>query len=110
MKAREKPHYVNNKEFSTAVVEYCVSCKEQTELGNTRPIIPNYIAQCFLRIAEGLSHKANFVRYTYREEMVMDAKQPLAQVIRMRLLTSLRFLGMRSCDVSRKRRSNKILR
>ena len=25
-----------------------------------------------MRIAEGLSHKANFVGYTYREEMVMD--------------------------------------
>jgi len=37
------------------------------------PIVPNYIAQCFLKIAEGLSHKSNFIRYTYREEMVMDA-------------------------------------
>lgn len=63
------------------MVEYCVSCKEQTELGNTRPIIPNYIAQCFLRIAEGLSHKANFVRYTYREEMVMDAVENCLKAI-----------------------------
>jgi methyl-accepting chemotaxis protein len=33
----------------------------------------HYVAECFLKIAEGLSHKSNFVRYTYREEMVMDA-------------------------------------
>lgn len=81
MKAKEKPHYVNNKEFSTAVVEYCTACKEQIESGDTRPMIPDYIAQCFLRIAEGLSHKANFVRYTYREEMVMDAVENCLKAI-----------------------------
>ena len=36
-------------------------------------MVPDYIAKCFLKICEGLSHKSNFVRYTYREEMVMDA-------------------------------------
>ena len=81
MKAKEKPHYVNNKDFSTAVVEYCVTCKEEQSRGNPRPIIPDYIAQCFLRIAEGLSHKANFVRYTYREEMVMDAVENCLKAI-----------------------------
>ena len=81
MKAKEKPHYVNNKEFSTAVVEYCTACKERLEAGDSRPMIPDYIAQCFLRIAEGLSHKANFVRYTYREEMVMDAVENCLKAI-----------------------------
>jgi hypothetical protein len=37
------------------------------------PKVPDYVAQCFLKICEGLSHKSNFVRYSYREEMVMDA-------------------------------------
>ena len=43
--------------------------------------MPNYVAQCFLRIAEGLSHKANFIRYTYREEMVMDAVENCLKAI-----------------------------
>ena len=81
MNATEKPHYVNNKEFSTAVVEYCTDCKQQLDQGESRPMIPDYIAQCFLRIAEGLSHKANFVRYTYREEMVMDAVENCLKAI-----------------------------
>ena len=77
MKAKEKPHYVNNKEFSQAVVDYCTEVKEwQKEGAVDRPIVPNYIASCFLKIAEGLSHKANFVRYTYREEMVMQRMIP----------------------------------
>lgn len=81
MKAKEKPHYVNNKEFSIAVVDYCTECKEHLDRGDPRPIVPDYIAQCFLRIAEGLSHKANFVRYTYREEMVMDAVENCLKAI-----------------------------
>ena len=82
MKAKDKPHYVNNKDFSQAVVDYCLDVKAWEKEGATgRPIVPNYIAQCFLRIAEGLSHKANFVRYTYREEMVMDAVENCLKAI-----------------------------
>ena len=81
MKAKDKPHYVNNKEFSQAVVDYCYDVKEKEKNGEARPQVPNYIAQCFLRIAEGLSHKANFVRYTYREEMVMDAVENCLKAI-----------------------------
>ena len=70
---RKSIHYVNNKEFSQAVVEYCKEVKDCKETDDPLPIIPDYIASCFLKIAEGLSHKSNFIRYTYREEMVMDA-------------------------------------
>ena len=81
VKAKEKPHYVNNRDFSTAVVEYCMLCKEEVAKGNKSPVVNDYIASCFLRIAEGLSHKANFVRYTYREEMVMDAVENCLKAI-----------------------------
>ena len=73
MAKRASIHYVNNKDFSLAVVDYCTTLKEAKEAGTQLPIVPDYIAQCFLRISEGLSHKSNFVRYTYREELVMDA-------------------------------------
>ena len=66
-------HYVNNAEFSQAIVDYVESVNEAKEFGNVLPVVPDYIAICFLKIAENLSHKSNFIRYTYREEMVMDA-------------------------------------
>lgn len=70
---RASIHYVNNADFSQAVVEY-VTIVNKAQAANTEiPKVPDYIAQCFLRISEGLSHKSNFIRYTYREEMVMDA-------------------------------------
>ena len=81
MKPKEKPHYVSNRDFSNAVVEYCTTVKEAKEQGDAHPVVTNYIATCFLKIAEGLSHKGNFVRYTYREEMVMDAVENCLKAI-----------------------------
>jgi hypothetical protein len=81
LKPKEKPHYVNNAEFSAAVVAYVSHKREQVAAGNVAPKVPNYVAQCFLKIAEGLSHKSNFVRYTYREEMVMDAVENCLKAI-----------------------------
>ena len=79
--AKEKPHYVNNKQFSQAVVDYVKSVHAAEKRGDPIPIVTNYIAECFLKISEGLSHKANFIRYTYREEMVMDAVENCLKAI-----------------------------
>ena len=72
-KPKEKPHYVNNKLFSQSVVDYVTLANEARAKSEDEPNITEYIGTCFLKIAEGLSHKPNFVGYTYREEMVMDA-------------------------------------
>ena len=81
MARKQSIHYVNNATFSQAVVDYVShveKCKKEKE---SLPKVPDYIAQCFLRISEGLSHKANFIRYTYREEMVMDAVENCLKAI-----------------------------
>ena len=81
MSRRKSIHYVNNADFSQAVVEYVTVVNEARASEQQIPIVPDYIAQCFLRIAEGLSHKSNFIRYTYREEMVMDAVENCLKAI-----------------------------
>lgn len=81
MAKRASIHYVNNAQFSGAVVDYVKLVRDAKEKEENLPIVPDYIAQCFLRIAEGLSHKSNFVRYTYREEMVMDAVENCLKAI-----------------------------
>jgi hypothetical protein len=81
LKPKEKPHYVNNREFSYSVVEYVKSVQDAEAIGKSAPIVSDYIATCFLKIGEGLSHKANFIRYTYREEMVMDAVENCLKAI-----------------------------
>jgi len=79
--AKKKPHYINNKEFSLAVVEYVKTVNEAKEKGKPQPKVTDYIATCFIKIAEGLSHRPNFVRYTYREEMVMDGVENCLRAI-----------------------------
>ena len=79
--AKNKAHYVNNKEFSQAVMDYAVAVHEAKAKDNTIPKVTDYIARCFIKIAEGLSHRPNFVRYTYREEMVMDAVENCLRAI-----------------------------
>ena len=81
MKPKDKPHYVNNRDFSNAVVEYVKTVREAQECDDPIPKVPDYVAMSFLKIAEGLSHKGNFIRYTYREEMVMDGVENCLKAI-----------------------------
>ena len=81
LKPKEKAHYVNNKEFSQAVMDYAVECRDCREKEKQVPKVTDYIARCFIKISEGLSHRPNFVRYTYREEMVMDAVENCLRAI-----------------------------
>ena len=78
---KEGVHYVNNKEFSQSVMDYVLSVRKATETKTEVPRISEHIGRCFLRISEGLSHKPNFIRYTYREEMVMDAVENCIKAI-----------------------------
>ena len=81
MTMKKQAHYVNNADFSQAVVEYVRTVIEARNNETQIPEVPRYIAECFLRICEGLSHKSNFIRYTYREEMVMDAVENCLKAI-----------------------------
>jgi len=68
----KQKHYINNQDFLKALVDYKTRCVEAEALNKTKPTIPNYIGECWMKIAEGLSHKPNFINYTYRDEMVSD--------------------------------------
>ena len=35
-------------------------------------MVSNYLGECFLKIATHLSYKANFINYTYRDDMISD--------------------------------------
>jgi hypothetical protein len=65
-------HYVNNKTLCDALVEYRDKVIESKQNNTKKPPIPNYVGECILLIANRLSHKPNFINYTYREEMISD--------------------------------------
>ena len=72
MKAKNKPHYVDNKKFLQAMIEYRDKCKKAEEKNRKKPDVTNYIGQCFLKIANHLSYRPNFINYTYRDDMISD--------------------------------------
>lgn len=70
--AKNPKHYVDNKEFLQAMIDYRKAVQEAEECGERKPKIPDYIGKCFLLIAQRLSYKPNFINYTYREDMISD--------------------------------------
>ena len=65
IKPKDRPHYINNRFFSESVVEYVKEVRAAEKAKKDLPIVTDYLAECFLKIATGLSHKSNFARYTY---------------------------------------------
>ena len=76
-----KPHYVNNKEFLAAMIEWKDRVKDAEAEGDERPQVTNYIGECFLKIANHLSYRPNFINYTYRDEMISDGIENCLQYI-----------------------------
>jgi len=68
-----KNHYINNKDFLREMIKYRLTIRKAKRAQKPKPRIPRYVAECFMKIAENLSHKPNFLSYTFREEMVADA-------------------------------------
>jgi len=79
---RKSEHYVNNKQFLEALVNYRAKCQRAEEAGESRPVIPRYIGECFLKIANHLSYKPNFVNYMFREDMISDGIENCVQYIK----------------------------
>lgn len=69
---KKQKHYVNNADFLAALVEYKEKCTKARQSDKDDPPIPNYVGECFLKIAEHLSRKPNFVSYSFRDEMIAD--------------------------------------
>ena len=70
--ARKKQHYVDNEKFLEVMGEYREKFLQAKDDDIEPPIIPDYAGECFLKIAERLSHRPNFINYAFREEMVSD--------------------------------------
>ena len=79
--AKTKPHYVDNKKFLQAMIDWKVKCREAEKLGKMQPPVTNYIGECFLKIANHLSYRPNFINYTYRDEMISDGIENCLQYV-----------------------------
>ena len=63
--------------------EKILEWKETTNSADpdTRPRVPTYVGECIMKIATHLSHKPNFINYTFREDMICDGIENCLQYI-----------------------------
>jgi hypothetical protein len=65
-------HYVDNKKFLLAMQDWKKDCSIASNLNKPVPPVSDYIGECFMKIANHLSYRPNFINYTYRDEMIAD--------------------------------------
>ena len=81
-KPKAKEHYINNKDFLDALENYFALVQREAEKNGIakecikdwkeKPPIPRYIGECFLKMANRLSFKPNFVNYMFKDDMICD--------------------------------------
>ena len=56
-KRKRSDHYVNNKDFLAALIKYREDVEIASLQDKPKPVIPRYVGECFLKIANHLSFK-----------------------------------------------------
>ena len=78
---KPKEHYVNNKEFLAEMIKYKDMCAKAEKRGRRQPPITNYMGECFLKIANHLSYRPNFINYTFKDDMISDGIENCLQYV-----------------------------
>ena len=69
---KKTEHYVDNKVFLEEMKKYRKKVLSARKRKRKDPPINDYIGECFLKIANHLSYRPNFINYTYKEDMISD--------------------------------------
>ena len=72
-KRKKTIHYVDNAKFLEEMIEY----KRQYKISKSNddeelPIISEYLGSVFLKIAQRLSFRPNFINYAFKDDMISD--------------------------------------
>ena len=78
---QKKQHYLDNKEFLAELVKYRKSVEAAKENEQKKPRVPEYLGECFLKIATHLSYRPNFINYMYKDDMICDGIENCLQYI-----------------------------
>ena len=78
---KKKEHYVDNKKFLEEMKKYHKKVQSARKRNRKDPPITNYIGECFLKIANHLSYRPNFINYTYKEDMISDGIENCLQYV-----------------------------
>jgi len=78
---KKNEHYVDNAKFLEAMKEYKALCEDAEKNDKEKPLVTNYIGGCFLKIANHLSYRPNFINYTFKDDMISDGIENCLQYL-----------------------------
>jgi len=78
-KKKVTQHYVDNKKFLAEMTKFRTRVLKAQDSGRKRPMVTNYIGECFLKIANHLAYRPNFINYTFRDDMISDGVENCLQ-------------------------------
>jgi len=70
--SKTSEHYIDNAKFLAEIIKYRQEVAEAEDNDEQRPQIPEYIGECFWKIATRLSYRENFINYSFKDEMILD--------------------------------------
>ena len=71
-KRKKTIHYVDNAKFLEEMIEYKRQYKITINDNEESPIISEYLGSVFLKIAQRLSFRPNFINYAFKDDMISD--------------------------------------
>ncbi len=75
-------HYIDNEKFLKEMVIYKRQFDDAKALNIEPPMISEYLGDCFMKIAQRLSFRPNFINYAFKDEMISDGIENCVQYIK----------------------------
>lgn len=77
---QKKPvNYIDKEVFYDALVKYREDCRANPD---NIPRVPEYIGECFIKIANGLASAPNFAGYSFRDDMTGEAVETCLRYVK----------------------------
>ena len=75
-------HYIDNEKFLKEMVIYKREYNEAKSKNEELPMISEYLGDCFMKIAQRLSFRPNFINYAFKDDMISDGIENCVQYIK----------------------------
>ena len=75
-------HYIDNEKFLKEMVIYKRELDEAKSKDELPPMISEYLGECFMKIAQRLSFRPNFINYAFKDDMISDGIENCVQYIK----------------------------
>jgi len=81
MAKKKTIHYIDNSKFLEEMIKHRNGVLAAKLKDETPPPVPEYIGECFMKIAQRLSFRPNFINYAFKDDMVSDGIENCLQYI-----------------------------